>query len=65
METMTTKEIFEFLGMKSIFEEYLETGEIPKHWKNTPFEKIDLKLFNPEIRDGKLIIHTSLETIEL
>ena len=60
MENFTLNDVYELLGLPSIYDQYLENGELP-HWKCSGHEKIDLNLGKAEIHDGKTVITVSFE----
>ena len=55
MHDLTLNDVYELLGISSIYERYLETGELP-HWICSESEKLDLDFGKPDFEDGKLII---------
>lgn len=59
MYGLTLNDVYEVLGMPSIYERYLETGELP-HWIGSESEKLDLEFGEPEFEDGKLIINIKM-----
>lgn len=60
MRYLTLNDVYELLGMPSIYERYLETGELP-HWIGSESEKLDMELVEPEFEDGKLIIKMTFD----
>lgn len=60
MENLTLNEVRELLGLPSLFDQYLEEGELP-HWKCSDPGKIDLKLGKTEFHDGNTVIVVPFE----
>lgn len=55
MHDLTLNDVYELLGIPSIYERYLETGKLP-YWNCSESEKLDIEFGEPEFEDGKLII---------
>lgn len=60
MENLTLNDAYELLGLPSIYDRYLEDGELP-HWKCLNPGKIDLELGKIEFHDGKTAITIPFE----
>lgn len=55
MKLMTINEVYNFLGIPTVFDQYIETGKLPC-WNCSASEKLDLEFEKSDFCNGQLII---------